>query len=80
MKKSIIFIINPTSGTTKKANLPTLIEKNIDKDWNWLDLSKYLRLDIEFVKKYQDKLELSNLLQNKSLSTKDKLIACNLCK
>jgi YegS/Rv2252/BmrU family lipid kinase len=32
MKKSIIFIINPTSGTTKKANLPALIEKNIDRN------------------------------------------------
>lgn len=32
MKKSIIFIINPTSGTAKKANIPALIEKNLDKN------------------------------------------------
>lgn len=31
MKKSIVFIINPTSGTIKKANLPTLIDKYLDK-------------------------------------------------
>jgi len=31
-KKSIIFIMNPISGTTSKAGIPELIEKHLDKE------------------------------------------------
>jgi YegS/Rv2252/BmrU family lipid kinase len=32
MKKRILFILNPISGTTSKAGIPTLIEKTLDND------------------------------------------------
>ena len=32
MKQSILFIINPISGTTRKTDIPRLIENNIDAD------------------------------------------------
>lgn len=32
MRKKIIFIINPISGTVSKANIPELVEQNLDKD------------------------------------------------
>src|SRR3712207_3377800 len=32
MKKKIVFIMNPISGTASKAGIPDLIESDIDKD------------------------------------------------
>ena len=31
-KKNIVFIMNPISGTVKKAGIPRLVEKYLDKD------------------------------------------------
>ena len=40
MKKKIIFIINPISGTVSKAKIPYYVEKYIDKD----------KFDYQFIK------------------------------
>ena len=32
MKKTIVFILNPISGTVSKADIPAKIEQHLDKD------------------------------------------------
>lgn len=66
MKKKIIFILNPISGTVSKAGIPKLIEERLDKETFDYDIAEteYAGHATELAKKLQKKeLTLSLLLE-----------------
>ena len=67
------------NASTNPNITPEFIEKHIDKKWDWWWISRNHNLTFEFITKFSDKnWNLSNLILNPCLSTKDKLYICEL--